>query len=68
METNWLAFLCVVAVAYLVPGPDFAIILRYATRHWRQGAAAAIGAMAGLCVHTTIAVLGLSLVLSTLPP
>lgn len=64
METNWLAFLGVLAVGYLVPGPDFAIILRYATRHWHQGAAAALGASAGLCVHTAVAVLGLSLVLA----
>jgi threonine/homoserine/homoserine lactone efflux protein len=64
METNWVAFLGVVIVAYVVPGPDFAIILRYATRHWRQGAAAAIGAQAGLCVHMALAVLGLSLVLA----
>ena len=64
MDTNWLAFLGVVLVAYVVPGPDFAIILRHATRHWRQGAAAAIGAQLGLCVHMTLAVLGLSLVLA----
>jgi len=64
METNWTTFLVVVMLAYVVPGPDFAVILRYATRHWRQGAAAAVGAQAGLLVHMTLAVAGLSLVLA----
>jgi threonine/homoserine/homoserine lactone efflux protein len=64
METNWPAFLVVLVVAYVIPGPDFAIILRHATRHWRQGMAAALGAQAGLCVHMVLAVLGLSVVLA----
>lgn len=64
MDPHWPAFFGVLVVAYLVPGPDFAIILRHATRHWQQGVAAAIGAQAGLCVHMALAVLGLSLVLA----
>lgn len=43
-----------VLLAYVVPGPDFAIILRHATRHRRRGVAAAIGAQAGPCEHTTL--------------
>jgi threonine/homoserine/homoserine lactone efflux protein len=64
METSWWAFLGVVLLAYAIPGPDFAVILRASTRHWRHGAAAAAGAQAGLLVHLTLAVAGLSVVLA----
>ena len=64
MDTNWIAFLGVVLAAYVVPGPDFAIILRYATLGWRRGLAAALGAQVGLCVHMVLAVLGLSVLLA----
>lgn len=67
MDINWLAFVGVVAIAYFVPGPDMAIILRAATRGWRPGAAAAAGAQAGLCVHLGLAVAGLSVVLARYP-
>ncbi len=30
-QINWWAFLAVVLVAYVIPGPDFAVILRSAT-------------------------------------
>jgi len=65
--TNWAAFVGVVLVAYLVPGPDFAVILRSATRGPRAGAAAAAGAQVGLCVHMLLAVVGLSVVLASHP-
>lgn len=64
---NWVAFTGVVILAYLVPGPDFAVVLRAATRGWRAGAAAASGAQLGLCVHTLLAVVGLSAVLARHP-
>lgn len=64
METSWAAFLGVVLLAYVVPGPDFAVILRASTRHWRQGLAAAAGAQTGLVVHLALAALGLSVVLA----
>jgi threonine/homoserine/homoserine lactone efflux protein len=64
MQTSWLPFLGVVLLAYAVPGPDFAVILRASTRDWRHGAAAAAGAQVGLLVHLTLAVLGLSVVLA----
>lgn len=67
MDINWWAFVGVAAVAYLVPGPDFAIILRSATRGWRPGAAAAVGAQLGLCAHMLMAVVGLSVVLAGHP-
>lgn len=62
-----MAFVGVVAVAYLIPGPDFAVILRSATRGPRAGAAAACGAQVGLCVHMLLAVVGLSVVLARHP-
>jgi threonine/homoserine/homoserine lactone efflux protein len=67
MDLNWLGFVGVVAIAYFVPGPDMAIILRAATRGWRPGAAAAVGAQAGLCVHLALAVAGLSVILARYP-
>lgn len=67
MSINWPAFLAVVAVAYLIPGPDFAVILRQATRTARAGVMAAIGAQTGLCVHLLLAVVGLSAVLARYP-
>ncbi|WP_250444165.1 LysE family translocator [Actinotalea sp. C106] len=67
MDIDWWAFVGVVAVAYAIPGPDFAVILRSATRGLRPGAAAALGAQAGLCVHMMLAVAGLSVVLARHP-
>lgn len=67
MGINWWAFIGVVAVAYLIPGPDFAVILRSATRSPRAGVAAAGGAQLGLCVHMLLAVVGLSVVLARHP-
>lgn len=64
---SWWAFVGVVMVAYLVPGPDFLVILRSATRGVRPGVAAALGAQAGLCVHVALAVAGLSVVLARHP-
>ncbi len=67
MDVNWLAFVGVVFVAYLVPGPDFVVILRAATRGWRSGVAAALGAQLGLCVHVGLSVVGLSVLLARHP-
>ncbi|MEJ7634919.1 LysE family translocator [Aeromicrobium sp.] len=67
MGIHWWAFLGVVAVAYAIPGPDFAVILRSASRGWRTGAAAALGAQAGLCVHMLVATAGLSVLLAQSP-
>ncbi len=67
MSINWAAFLAVLVVAYLIPGPDFAVILRQATRTRRSGVLAAVGAQTGLCLHMLLAVLGLSAVLARHP-
>lgn len=64
MGIDWLTFVGVVLGAYVIPGPDFAVILRAATRGRRSGAAAALGAQTGLCLHVAIAAAGLSLVLA----
>lgn len=65
MSASFAGFLIAVALAYMVPGPDFAIILRYATRSTLAGRAAATGVIAGLCVHMSAAVLGLSALLAS---
>ncbi|MEE1927864.1 LysE family translocator [Streptomyces sp. TRM 70351] len=64
MSVNWPGFLGVVALAYLVPGPDFLVIARAATRSRRAGWRAALGAQTGLCVHMVAAALGLSVLLA----
>jgi threonine/homoserine/homoserine lactone efflux protein len=67
MGINWWAFLGVVFLAYVIPGPDFAVILRSSTRSSRAGLGAALGAQAGLCVHMALAALGLSMLLARSP-
>ncbi len=67
MSINWSAFLAVMVVAYVIPGPDFAVILRQSTRARRSGALAAVGAQTGLCVHMLLALVGLSAVLARHP-
>ncbi|MEU6847731.1 LysE family translocator [Streptomyces sp. NPDC046716] len=59
---NLLGFLGVVMVAYLVPGPDFLVIVRAGARDKTFGRAAAWGAQSGLCVHMCAAALGLSVI------
>ncbi|MGW7051974.1 LysE family translocator [Streptomyces sp. NPDC054887] len=60
MSVNLVGFLGVVLLAYVVPGPDFLVIVRAAARRRSLGWAAASGAQAGLCVHMAAAALGLS--------
>ncbi len=67
MSISWSAFFAVLVVAYLIPGPDFAVILRQATRTRRSGVLAAVGAQTGLCLHMLLAVVGLSAVLARHP-
>ncbi|MFJ8821010.1 LysE family translocator [Streptomyces sp. NPDC102467] len=62
MSVDLLGFLGVVVVAYLVPGPDFLVIVRCAAESSSRGRAAALGAQGGLCVHMAAAVLGLSVI------
>ncbi|MEV0123659.1 LysE family translocator [Streptomyces sp. NPDC050703] len=60
MSIDLAGFLGVVVLAYLVPGPDFLVIVRAAARRASLGRAAALGAQAGLCVHMCAAAMGLS--------
>ncbi|MEU6162218.1 LysE family translocator [Streptomyces sp. NPDC047130] len=62
MPVDLLGFVGVVLIAYLVPGPDFLVVVRSATEHPARGRAAALGAQTGLCVHLVAAAAGLSLV------
>jgi threonine/homoserine/homoserine lactone efflux protein len=67
MGIDWWAFVAVVIFAYVIPGPDFAVILRSSTRSRRAAQSAALGAQTGLCVHMVLAALGLSLLLAHSP-
>ncbi|MFD5026507.1 LysE family translocator [Streptomyces sp. NPDC058373] len=67
MSVNLAGFLVVVLVAYLVPGPDFVVVVRSAAEHPSQGRWAALGAQTGLCVHMLAAALGLSVVAARSP-
>ncbi|MFD3547457.1 LysE family translocator [Streptomyces sp. NPDC058655] len=67
MSVDLIGFLGVVLVAYVVPGPDFLVVLRSATEHPSKGRAAALGAQAGLCVHMLAAATGLSLIAARSP-
>ncbi len=64
---RWFAFVAVLTVAVVVPGPDFAVALRSALSGIRPGLAAAAGIVTGLAVHTGAAALGLSALVATHP-
>lgn len=64
MPDRLLPFLAVVAVLTITPGPDMALVLRNGLRGgsraaWRTG----LGCCAGIAVHATFAVAGLSAIL-----
>ncbi|MBT3162803.1 LysE family translocator [Streptomyces sp. Vc74B-19] len=67
MSVDLTGFLGVVVVAYLVPGPDFLVVVRSAADSPARGRAAALGAQTGLCVHMLAAAAGLSLVAARSP-
>lgn len=60
MGLEFVGFIAVVLLAYLIPGPDFLLVSRYAVQGKRLGLMAALGAQSGLCVHMFIAAMGLS--------
>ncbi|MEN6669985.1 LysE family translocator [Psychrobacter sp. B38] len=60
MEIEFVGFIAVVLLAYLIPGPDFLLVSRYAVQERRLGLIAALGAQSGLCIHMLIAAVGLS--------
>ncbi|MFJ8187124.1 LysE family translocator [Streptomyces sp. NPDC096105] len=67
MSVDLIGFLGVVLVAYVVPGPDFLVVVRSAAEHPAKGRAAALGAQAGLCVHMLAAATGLSVIAARSP-
>ncbi|MEU1072736.1 MULTISPECIES: LysE family translocator [unclassified Streptomyces] len=67
MPVDLVGFLGVVLVAYVVPGPDFLVVVRSATESPGKGRAAALGAQAGLCIHMIAAAAGLSLIAARSP-
>ena len=65
MPAELVPFLLVVAVLTVTPGPDMALVLRNGVRGgvpaaWRTG----LGCCAGIAVHATAAVVGLSAILA----
>ncbi|GAA2244935.1 LysE family translocator [Streptomyces indiaensis] len=67
MTVDLLGFLGVVLVAYVVPGPDFLVVLRSAAEDPAKGRAAALGAQTGLCAHMLAAAAGLSVIATRSP-
>lgn len=65
MLGNLVMFLPIVVLALMVPGPDFAVVVRNAARDRAVGWATAAGTVSGLCVHMVAAGLGLSAVLTS---
>ena len=57
------AFVLTCLVVVLVPGPDFALVLRNATRGPRSAATAAAGIMVGNTILALLAVLGVTALL-----
>jgi threonine/homoserine/homoserine lactone efflux protein len=64
MPDSILSFLGVLLIAYIVPGPDFAVVLRWSIAERRLGMRAAAGTVSGLLVHATAAAVGLSALLA----
>lgn len=67
----WPEFLLVASVHFVAvasPGPDFAIILRYAVRYGaRVALSASIGIGLGILLHVAYSLLGIGLLLQTTP-
>lgn len=56
-------------VLFITPGPDMSLFLAKTLSGGRRaGMAAMLGAMAGCCVHTLLAALGLSALIAASPP
>lgn len=63
--TNYLLFLPAVLVITLLPGPDFAIVVKTALLSGRrQALACVLGINCGVAVHTIAAILGISAVIA----
>ncbi|MGW4280630.1 LysE family translocator [Nocardia sp. NPDC004750] len=58
-------FVGAVLLAYVIPGPDWLLVLRHASRSRAAGICAAVGVQCGLIVHMAAAAAGLSAILAT---
>lgn len=63
MVEQLIAFVLTCLVVVLVPGPDFALVLRNAARSPRAAATAAAGIMVGNTILAALAVLGVTALL-----
>ena len=53
-------FIAVVLLAYLISGPDFLLVSRYAVQLKQLGFTTALGAQSSLCLHMLMAAMGFS--------
>lgn len=67
MHIAWTSFLVALLIIMIVPGPDFVLIMGNAVRSLRRGVQAALGVVAGLLVHATLATIGLSALVAAVP-
>jgi threonine/homoserine/homoserine lactone efflux protein len=65
--TDLPTFLLALTIAYVVPGPDFALVVSSATRGPGLGRAAAGGVLTGLTTHALLAAAGVSSLLAATP-
>lgn len=65
---NLLLFVPTMTLMVILPGPDFAIVSRITLLEGRSmGQAAAIGVALGICLHTLLAILGISALIAGSP-
>ncbi len=63
-----IAFIGAALVVVISPGPDTLLILRYTLASGRRvGLATVTGVQLGLAIHTTAAIIGLSVIIATVP-
>src|SRR4051812_27872171 len=63
--TTFLTFTVACFILFITPGPDMSLVLaKTMSGGTRIGIAATLGANTGLCVHTVLAALGVSVVLA----
>ncbi|MET7718485.1 LysE family translocator [Streptomyces sp. NPDC005407] len=65
MDESLISFAGVAALIVVAPGVDFALVLHNALVTRRQGIATSLGVASGLMLHTALAVVGLSVLLSS---
>lgn len=63
---NLLVFIPTIVILVILPGPDFAIVTKISLFDGKKPAqAAAAGITLGMCIHTTLAMLGLSAIVAS---